>query len=278
MPGQETLFVLIDPRDEQACALRRAIASARLSESDTRITVMLACNADRPDSDDVKDFVRGQEWLDREVHGPLSEAGITYECSFVWRSRWPKVALQMAEQVGAGMIFMPSHEVHPSPNPMLHRGRWSFLGYSPCPLMLVRGEAGLAKRKTIGVAVNFQARRSEQIDLNKRILACGLREAERNGAELHVINAYLDSMHYPDRGRLVRDTGLSAIGLPAKRVHVWPGYTDKVVAEAAREFGLDMLVMGTINQRGGQGSVRRGNTTARVLAALKPSVDVLVVS
>lgn len=271
-PGRETLLVLIDPRDEQALALRRAIASSRLAGADAMVHVVLACNANRPGSGNTKDFMRDQSWMDREVSGPLKEAGVAYECSFVWHGCWPEIALERAEQLGAKMIFMPSHEERPSPNPVLHRGRWSFLGYSPCPLMLVRGESTGEKRNTVGVAVNFQARLSEQIELNKRILACGVREAERNGADLHVINAYLDSMHYPDRGRLVRGTGL-----PASRVHVWPGYTDKVVAEAVREFEIDMLVMGAINQRGGQGSVRRGNTTARVLAGLHPDVDVLVV-
>lgn len=271
-PQEEKLFVLIDPRDDRPCALHRAIAWAKLHTPAPVISIAMACNANRPNSEGLKHFVRGQEWMDREVFGPLTAAGLRYECAFVWRSRWPDVGLEAAEASQAGMMFMPSHE-QAAANPVLQRGRWSFLGYSPCPLMLVRGASDQRKRSTVAVAVNFQARRTEQIELNKRILGYGMREASLHGAELHVINAYLDSMHYPDRGRLVRETGL-----PPKQVHIWPGYTDKVVSEAAREFDIDLLVMGTINQRGGQGSVRRGNTTARVLAALNPAVDVLVVS
>lgn len=270
-PQEEKLFVLLDPRDDRPWALHRAIAWAKLQVPAPTISLAMACNSNRPNSEGLKHFVRGQEWLDREVFAPLAEAGLCYECAFVWRSRWPEVGLEAAEQSKAGMMFMPSHE-QAAANPVLQRGRWSFLGYAPCPLMLVRGEGERKKHGTVAVAVNFQARRTEQIELNKRILGYGMREASRNGAELRVINAYLDSMHYPDRGRLVRETGL-----PSQQVHIWPGYTDKVVSEAAREFNIDLLVMGTINQRGGQGSVRRGNTTARVLAALNPAVDVLVV-
>lgn len=272
-PLEEKMFVLVDPRDDQQYALHRAIACAKLRKPVPVISVYVACNSGRTKGEGSSSLVRNQHWFDREVFRPLDEAGLLYESAFAWNSRWPEAGIQAAEQFGADMIFMPSHEEHPVPNPLLHRGRWSFLGYSPCPLMLVRGEGGQEKRKTVVAGVNFQARDPEQVALNGRILGYGIREANLNGADLHVANAYLDSMNYPDRGRLARDTGLSA-----NRIHVWPGYTDEVIAGVVKEFHVDMVVLGTVNQRGGQGSMRRGNTTARVLAAMDPNVDVLVVN
>jgi len=269
---EEKLFVLIDPRDDSQNVLQRAIGCAKLRKPVPVVNVYVTRNGDRA-GDGVNCLVRNQHWFDREVFRPLDEAGLPYESAIAWGGRWPETGMQAAEQLSADMIFMPSHEVRPASNTLLDRGRWSFLGYSPCPLMLVRGEGGQKKRKTVLAAVNFQASSSEQVALNERILGYSRREANLNGADLHVLNAYLDSMNYPDRGRLARETGLSA-----RHIHVRPGYTDEVIAGAVKEFRADMVVMGTINQRGGQGSMRRGNTTARVLAALDPDVDVLVVN
>jgi len=270
-PLEEKLFVLVDPRDEHQSALQQAIKCAKLRKPVPVISVFVAPNGERSGTGE-NGLVRGQHWLDSEVFRPLHDAGLLYESTFAWHCRWPDAGIQAAEQFGADMIFMPSHEER-LVNPLLNRGRWSFLGYIPCPLMLVRGNNVQEKRKTVVAAVSFQARSSEQIALNERILGYGRREANLNGAHLHVVNAYLDSMHYPDRGRLTRETGLSA-----KHIHVRPGYTDEVIASVVKELQADMVVMGTINQRGGTGSVRRGNTTARVLSALNPTVDVLVVS
>lgn len=276
-PLEEKLFVLVEPGDEHQHALQRAIGCARLRSPAPVVSVYVARDGNGQGNDGngpgTSCMVRDQHWFDREVYRPLDEAGLLYESAISWHGRWPRAGLQAAEQFGADMIFMPSREHHPVVNPLLQRGRWSFLGYSHCPLMLVRGTGDQGKRQTVLAAVNFQASRPEQIALNERILGYARREANLNGAHLHVVNAYLDSMNYPDRGRLARETGLST-----RHVHVRSGYTDQVIAAAAQEFGADMVVLGTINQRGNQGSLRRGNTTARVLAALDPDVDVLVVN
>ncbi len=271
-PLEEKIFVLVDPRDDRQYALHRAIACATLRKPVPVVCVYVSCNDTRPRGEGARPLMRDQHWLDREVFRPLDEAGLLYESVYAWHGRWPETGMQAAEQFGADIIVMPSHEDHPTLNPLLNRGRWSFLGLSPCPTVLVRGEGGQERRKTVVAAVNFQARDPMQIALNERILGYGIREANLNGAHLHVVNAYLDSMHYPDRGRLARETGLSAT-----HIHVWPGYTDEVIADVVKEFDADLVVMGTINQRGSQGSMRRGNTTARVLARLNPNVDVLVV-
>ncbi|MEC8427023.1 MAG: universal stress protein, partial [Pseudomonadota bacterium] len=80
--------------------------------------------------------------------------------------------------------------------------------------------------------------------------------------------AYLDSMHYPDRGKLANETGLDA-----EHIHVKPGYTDEVVSAMAKELGADIVVMGTLGQTG-KSRTRRGNTAERVIAGL--DVDVMV--
>ena len=79
-------------------------------------------------------------------------------------------------------------------------------------------------------AVNFQASRINQDKLNKNIIARGQQLADSYNADFHVVNAYIDSMLYPDRGRLAHQTGLGS-----ENIHVMQGYTDEVIAAAAKK-------------------------------------------
>jgi universal stress protein E len=85
-----------------------------------------------------------------------------------------------------------------------------------------------------------------------------------------VVNAYLDSMLYPDRGRLSKETGLDS-----SNIHVVQGYTDEAIAEVANEIGADVVLIGTLGQTGMIKTIR-GNTAERVISALE--VDVVVIN
>ena len=147
--------------------------------------------------------------------------------------------------------------------------KWKVLKKATCPVLLVRPDAA-EQRKIILAAVNFQAIGDQQKLLNANILARGKWLAENYGAELHVVNAYKDSLNYPDRGKLAKETGL-----PSKNIHVVPGYTDEAVAKTAKDINADLVVMGTLGQTGPT-ATRRGNTAERVISNL--DVDVMVVN
>ena len=147
--------------------------------------------------------------------------------------------------------------------------KWKVLKKATCPVILVRPGAA-EQRKTILAAVNFQALGKHQQLLNANILAHGKWLSENYGADFHVVNAYIDSMHYPDRGNLAKEAGL-----PSKNIHVVKGYTDEAVAETAKKLNADLVIMGTLGQTG-LVKTRRGNTAERVISAL--DVDVAVVN
>jgi universal stress protein E len=94
--------------------------------------------------------------------------------------------------------------------------------------------------------------------------------ADNYGADFHVVNAYIDSLLYPDRGRLAKHTGLNQ-----KNTHVVKGYTDEVIAKVAKKIDADVVVIGTLGQTG-LTKTRRGNTAERVISAV--DVDVVVVN
>jgi universal stress protein E len=127
-----------------------------------------------------------------------------------------------------------------------------------------------AQRKVILAAVNFQAERDVQKELNKKIIAQAKLYAEVYGAELHVINGYMDSLTYPDRAKIINETGL-----PNDKIHVENGYTSDVVSALAEKINADLIIMGTLGQNG-MTKTRRGNTAERLIAAA--DTDVMVIN
>lgn len=267
---QEQLLVVVDPRDDRHVAFERALITSQLRAIPPRLNIFIfPCRDRTPVSEEGSRLTCDQRWFDVNIHQPLAKLNLDHSISISWDPQWPQQLIRGAAECEADMILLP---VPDGSRRLLDvsAARWDLLKYAPCPVVLVRPGAS-EKRKTLLAAVNLQAEAQEQRALNVRILEFAKRVASRYGAELHVVNAYLDTMHYPDRGNLVRTTGL----VP-QRIHVQQGYTDEVVGAVARETGADMVVMGTLNQRGTKGSIRRGNTAARVIAAL--STDTLVVN
>lgn len=267
---QERLFVAVDPRDDTHPALERTLITSRVRQPPPVINIFLTCD-DRTFSDGKPaDLVRNQHWLDTVIREPLNRLLLQYEVTLSWESPWPEALILASGHYASTMILLPMRD-----SPTLHRlkqntGKWKLLKHAHSPVLLVR-PGGTERRKVILAAVNFQASDHDQQALNDRILGHARRVANRYAADLHLVNAYLDNLHYPDRGLLARESGLSA-----GRIHVHRGYTDEVVSAVAGEIGADMVVMGTLNQRGKEGSMRRGNTAARVITAL--AVDTLVVN
>jgi len=106
--------------------------------------------------------------------------------------------------------------------------------------------------------------------LNEKILAKGQEIAEHYGADFYVVNAYKDSMHFPDRQHIMRISGL-----PSERVHAEEGDPATVISRYAKELGADTVLIGTMARQGAS-ALMRGNTSEKVLSKL--DVDVIALS
>jgi len=173
------------------------------------------------------------------------------------------------EQFAATRILIRAGEPKTSRRFSFAESKWELLKRANCPVLVVRDGAA-EQRKVVLAAVNFQASRKHQEVLNDNIISRGRDLAESYGADFHVANAYIDSMLYPDRGRLLREADLDP-----DKIHVVKGYTDEAIAKVAKEISADVVIIGTLGQTG-QAKTRRGNTAERVISAL--DVDVVVVN
>ena len=268
---QERVFGVVDPTASTHIALQRAIITAKFRTPAPTLNIFVAVDSESIDTRATNDALfRNNQWFEDEIHAPLKKQGLDYQIEISWSSEWQRSILKAANRFGADMILLPIQKKKKHTLRLtFSESKWKVLKKATCPVLLVRPDAA-EQRKTILAAVNFQAIGDQQKLLNANILARGEWLAENYGAELHVVNAYKDSLNYPDRGKLAKETGL-----PSKNIHVVPGYTDEAVAKTAKDINADLVVMGTLGQTG-QTATRRGNTAERVISNL--DVDVVVVN
>lgn len=270
MAKAERLFVVVDPSESKHAALERAICTSKLRDEKPVVKVFVAVDSEAVDTRAINDnLFRHESWFGTEIRKPLEDAGIEYSIEVSWSSEWQQSILMSSKEFGTDRIYLPVRDRTNNKRFSFSESKWDLLKTAECPVVLIQ-PAAPEDRKVVLAAVNFQAIQSEQQELNKSIFSWAKEVAEMYSADFHIVNAYMDSMHYPDRGRLANETGL-----PSEKIHVEAGFTDEAVAKVAHELNADLVVMGTLGQNGLIKS-RRGNTAARVIAGL--TQDIMVVN
>ncbi|MCW8195936.1 universal stress protein [Proteobacteria bacterium 005FR1] len=270
MASIKKLFVVVDPSDARHVALERALIMGQRSKMPPELFVFVGVDGEAADLRASNDALfRDQDWFDEEIRKPIEEAGMKYTMQVSWSQEWQQSIVMSANRFGAERIYLPVHERVSHSRFSFSEAKWELLKTANCPVLLVQPGAR-PERKTILAAVNFQATRPEQQELNKSILYWARSVAEIYGAELHLVNGYKDSMNYPDRGKLARDSELAN-----DHIHMEQGYSSEVVSSVANRLNADLVVMGTLGQTG-KARTRRGNTADRIIASL--TQDVMVVN
>lgn len=273
MTKSPKLFVVVDPNDNQHIALERAIIIAKLiKDSKPSIHAFVAVDGDAVDTRSVNDHLyRDLTWFDEHIKKPLTDAGIDFTLEVSWSREWQKSIMESAKRRDSDLIYLPVHASESSSNRRLFftESKWELLKGAYCPVVLIRPGAN-AQRKVIIAAVNTQAQRDVQIELNRKILQTAKFYAEAYDADLHVVNGYLDSLNFPDRTKLLKESGL-----PNEKVHILNGYTSDVVSALSEKLSADLIVMGTLGQNG-MTKTRRGNTAERLISAV--DTDVMVIN
>lgn len=270
MTNPERIFVVVDPNDTKHAALGRVLKTAVQHSTPPVLKIFVAVDGEAVDTRSVNDrLCRDQSWFDTEIKQVIEAVGLQYSIEVSWSAEWQKSILLASKRFSADRIYLPVHERTPSSRFSFSESKWDLLKTAECPVVLIQPGA-TADRKVVLMAINVQALLDPQRELNASIVKWGKEVSGIYNADLHVVNAYLDSMNYPDRGKLARESDL-----PAEKIHVVQGYTDEVVSKVANEINADLVIMGTLGQNGMTTS-RRGNTAERVIAALHQ--DVMVVN
>ena len=269
-PGK--IFIVVDPAQEQPLALERATITARLFRSDDEtptpdLHVFMSVDADNTDtSADNPSVHRDGSWFFERIIGPLQESEMKYTVEMSWSTDWYGSIIKESKRQEARLIMLPMVRKPSAAGRILKESIWKLLRTSSCPVLIVQPGAD-PRRKVILMAVNFQSHKPEYERLNEVIISRGQWMAKTYGAELHVVNAYNDSLNYPDRGELAKKTGVESTN-----IHVLAGDPEDVIAEVAEKIGADILVIGTR----ARASRWRGNTSEKIITRV--DCDILAIN
>lgn len=266
---RQTILVAVDPSRNYHPALERVIHNASLSAIKPKLYLFIAVDGNASDISSKNYPMSVSLASINDLVETVRAQGIECDSELSWNPQWQQGMLLAAKRIQADLIVMTDHSNVPH-NIFLTDSKWMLLRKAKRPVLLVRSGAS-DKRERVLAAVNIQANDKDHKILNARILEAGQMMAALYGAELHVVNAYQDSMHYPDRGKLVREAKIDTAN-----VYVKQGAPESVVAEIADEIEADVVVIGTMGRKSMMDSIR-GHTSERVLNSLRLQ-DVLTIN
>ncbi|MYM62765.1 universal stress protein [Pseudomaricurvus sp. HS19] len=268
MANPDTLFIVVDPTQDEHIALQRALITSRRREVKPKLKIFVGVDPAATSMDaDNPDIYRDNHWFEA-LRRPLDEQQLDYTLVICWSTDWYEAILQAAEKTDPDMILLSDYSAQRSRN-RLTDNKWQLMRHAKCPVVICRPGVP-SKREVVLAAVKMQDRSPEYEDLNTRILTRGKWLAEHYDADFQVVNAYSDSLSYPDRGNMMR-----SIGIEADKLHILQGPADEVVSKLAEEISADIVVIGTLRRKGLLMAMR-GNTSERVMSALK--VDVMTLN
>ncbi|MBL4801402.1 MAG: universal stress protein [Emcibacter sp.] len=261
------ILVVIDPAKETQYALKRALKMNELLDGGVNIHLFISFEMDELNKTQNKfEFVCDHNWFG-ELVKPLVDDGIEYSAEVFWTADWHQSILKCVRRHDVDLIVMSDYTTGTNHND-LSAAKWSLLRVSDCPVLIVHPEAKM-ERQTILAAVNMQTDNPRYVELNEKILKMTRLMAGTYGAEKHIVNAYEDSMQFPDRAKLLRDTDSKQ-----ENTHVQQGNPVNIISEVADNINADVVVIGTLSRRGIMAAMR-GNKSEEIIRKLNRDVMVL---
>src|SRR5690606_28906115 len=105
MTQQQKFFVVVDPTAEQHIALERAIIITKFIPDKPFCYVVVAVDPEATDTRAINDkLFRTQEWFDKTIRQPLTQAGLECLIEVSWSSEWQESIRQSAKRFGANLV------------------------------------------------------------------------------------------------------------------------------------------------------------------------------
>jgi len=267
MNTSELILVIIEPSFDQHLALERALITAKLREVPPKLHLFICPDVDNTDlKARNQGLYRDSRWLE-ELTKTVVESNLEFSYELCWTMEWSNAVLNCADRIQPAAIFIPDYDPAVRRN-MFTNSKWDLLRKSFCPVMITRPGAS-NYRKVILAAMNIRTEDQKYIDMNDKIMTEAKKLVKIYAADLYVVNSYKDSMHYPDREKLLKFTGL-----PTENVHLGEGDPADIIANYADQINADLVIIGTM-RRSGAAALMRGNTSERVLNKVKQDVVTL---
>ena len=267
MALEKKLLIVIDPTLDQQPAVDRVINLLKLGSGDYKPDVSLLVTADLSSLEAQHAIITREGNFIGAIVDQLASHGVQPEVRFAWTTDWADTVLETVETVGATSLMI-SHPGAESVKAMTD-AFWQLIRNTSVPVGIIQN-TDKPKCETILASINIQDQSEERRALNRRIGETGKMMAKTYNAQLHLANAYGSSSSYPDRGRLVSETGL-----PNENIHLVAGEPEEGIAEATQKLNPDVIIIGATHRRGFKAALR-GRKMSRIFQAVDRDIIIVV--
>lgn len=272
VPENSKVLVVVDPSQDTHPALERMFAvyagysEEQLRSDPTEVVILILANQESMDSSYSASFIaRDFQWF-VDMFGEAS--GSDYATVLTaWGGDWAQTIVDVCDEYDITFTMVPFYgEVR---NHILSDERWKLLRKSTQPVMLVSQDSDGASDAQRKVLAAIKAQDPEYDGLNRDVLEQAQLICSFLGSELHVVNAYADSMDYPDRARIA-----NMAAIDNDQVHVKVGAPDEVICDIAKDIDAAVVMIAS-QRRTGLRSRFRGNTVEKIVGRL--DADILMI-
>jgi len=232
------IFVIIDPTTNNQFALVRAteIAKRRKAEIFAYLCIYSAIETDSPDELKEVELARHKPWLEKHLK-VASDQGIKVKYDIVWEKDWRKVIGKAAKKEDADLIIKPSNRNPNARKLKMLTSDWILFETASCPVMLINAATKDSGKLLMAVDINrADTKYKEILDL---VIEHSQSVANARGAELHVVNAYIDQDDYVHVSDVAK-----RVGVPSKQVHVVGAQPEQAILQVAKKINAEMVILG----------------------------------
>jgi len=206
---------------------------------------------------------------------------------------WGHVDMEVSRMVlrdGYDLVVKATGRRHGISGQFIGSADMRLLRKCPCPVWLVKPEAQVRLERILAT-VDCAGGTHEHQNLNETVLDLGLFLSEMETAELHVLYAWQpwgesllrhrmrqqDFTGYLDHSRSTAGKALTELlrpydqAIPLVNRHFMEGSPEDVIPEFVTQYGVDVVVMGSVGRTGVPG-IFIGNTAERILREVECSV------
>lgn len=261
MQRQITVLVVIDPSQQYHPALDRALLLAQRAHGDATAKMVFVVTPFQQPLQLSSTVLCTSDWLKENIHDKLVNSHVDYSVILGWGSSSNDIIIKAAKDLQASLTIAPYYD-QPSGR-ILSDEKWKLLRESTNPILI-------ASRPPVNhtgrMLCTLKTQDASYDERNKRILDTAAKFATIFGLETHVVNAYEDSLQYPDRGKIA-----ALSGVPNERIHVKLGEPQEVICDVANEVNADLILIASLQRKGLKGALR-GNMIEKIIERLDRDV------
>ncbi|HUF74365.1 MAG TPA: universal stress protein [Gammaproteobacteria bacterium] len=267
--GLQRVLAVIDPERLIQPAFERA---EWIAARNGALLHLFCCLGDRDvaagDPAGAFSIRRVKGWLER-LTKDASQYGLETEIEVVRDPNWRERIATTARDSNADLIVKTVSRHSGLTRQLKTTADWTLLETANRPVLLIDPLRPSQPKKVLA-AVKLNPDSEEYEVLNREVVAMSRRIATALDAELDAVTVYKgDEIHF-DRQKFA-----DSCGLPRNRVHSFEGAPHKGIADAARELGADILVIGCANRHlKGSGTII-GDTARRIIDAVDTDLVVI---